>query len=230
MCNNQLKTERKENSTPRAIWSNIGLATISLVIYGFGVYLTILADIGVGPWDVFNTGLAKAFHTLYGNASVGVSLTVVVIDILMHEPIGISMFIDAVVVGKTVDLLNYLGLLKTPKTLAGSIVMMLIGLVIMGYMEYFYMKAALGCGPRDSFIVGLTKRSRKLSYGVITMIVQGSVLITGYLLGGKVGIGTLICVLCSGPSIQMAFNSMHFDATGVRHQDILTSFRILTKK
>ena len=76
------------------------LATVALFINGFGVYLTIHANIGAGPWDVFNLGLSKTFGILYGTASILVSSAILCIDIALKEPIGIAMFIDAVVVGK----------------------------------------------------------------------------------------------------------------------------------
>ena len=79
------------------------LAAVSLFVNGFGVYLTIQANIGAGPWDVLNLGISRSLGILYGTASVAVSLLILGIDILLKEPIGIAMFIDAVVVGKAVD-------------------------------------------------------------------------------------------------------------------------------
>ena len=206
------------------------LAFVSLFINGFGVYLTINANIGAGPWDVFNLGLSKTFGILYGNASIAVSFAVLMIDVAMHEPIGIAMFIDAVTVGKTVDLFNYLEFVPTPETLAGAVVMLLIGLTVMGYTQYLYMRASLGCGPRDTLLVGLKRHCRKLSIGAISVIILSVVTLIGYLLGGPVGIGTLLCAFCSGPIMQMAFHTVHFDATSIRHQSIPDSLRVMFSK
>ena len=82
------------------------IAAASLFVNGFGVYLTIHANIGAGPWDVLNIGLSRSLGILYGTASIAVSLSILLIDILLKEPIGIAMFIDAVVVGKSVDFFN----------------------------------------------------------------------------------------------------------------------------
>ncbi|MBR4668151.1 MAG: hypothetical protein IKO76_05270, partial [Butyrivibrio sp.] len=68
------------------------IAAISLFVNGFGVYLTIRANIGAGPWDVLNLGLSKTFGILYGTASVAVSYAILGIDIALKEPIGIAMF------------------------------------------------------------------------------------------------------------------------------------------
>lgn len=204
-------------------------AAAALFVNGLGVYLTIHANIGAGPWDVLNLGLSGTFAILYGTASISVSVSILIIDILMKEPIGIAMFIDAVVVGKAVDFFNYIDVVPVPQTLAGSILMIVIGLTIMGYTQYFYMKAALGCGPRDTLLVGLSRRMKKIPIGVISIGLLSLATFTGYLLGGPVGIGTIICAFCSGPIMQAAFHTVHFDATGISHQRIAESLGVLIK-
>ena len=221
-------TER--NNTPKKIILNMIYAAIALFVNGFGVYLTIHADIGAGPWDVFNLGLSKTFGILYGTASIAVSIAILIIDIILREPIGIAMFIDALTVGKSVDLFNFLDFIPVPKTLVGSIVMMICGLFIMGFTQYFYMKSALGCGPRDTLLVGLKRRSKKIPIGVISIALLSVVTLTGYLLGGKAGIGTLICAFLTGPIMQLAFKTVKFDATGITHQSIINTFYILFGK
>ena len=94
------------NRSAGAVVLNMLLAAVSLFVNGFGIYLTIQANIGAAPWDVLNLGLSRSLGILYGNASIAVSFTILVIDILLREPIGIAMFIDAVVVGKAVDFFN----------------------------------------------------------------------------------------------------------------------------
>ncbi|MGN0354657.1 MAG: YitT family protein [Muricoprocola sp.] len=215
-----MKKQEKQKSSAGSLLFRIVLAAFSLFVNGFGVYLTIHAGIGAGPWDVFNLGLSKTLGILYGTASIAVSLIILIIDIAMKEPIGIAMFIDAIVVGKSVDLFQSLAVIPTPKTLAGSIIMMFVGLFIMGYTQYFYMKAALGCGPRDTLLVGLKKRIQKIPIGGVSIIMLSIVTFIGYFLGGPVGIGTLISAFCAGPVMQFAFTTMHFDATRIRHQSI----------
>lgn len=206
------------------------IAAVSLFLNGVGVYLTIHANIGAGPWDVFTLGLANTLGILYGNANVAVSFTVIGIDILMREPIGLAMFIDAVVVGKTVDLCNYINIIPVPKTMAGGIVMMVIGLFIIGYTQYFYMRAALGCGPRDTLVVGLKRHIKRFPIGGISIVLLSVITFAGYLLGGQVGIGTLIFAFGAGPIMQLAFHTMKFDATGIKHQNIIESVRVLVRK
>ena len=216
-----------ENKTAGAILRNMLLAAVSLFINGFGVYLTIHADIGAAPWDVFNLGLSKTLGILYGNASIAVSFAILCIDILMREPIGIAMIIDALVVGKSVDLFNALDLIPVPQDLRSGVLMTLVGLVILGYTQYLYMRASLGCGPRDTLLVGLKKRLHKLPIGAISVALLSLVTLLGWLLGGKVGLGTVLCALASGPIMQFAFYTVRFDAASVSHQNIAASGKII---
>lgn len=218
------------NQTTRSILANALIAAVSLFINGLGVYLTIHADIGAGPWDVFNLGLSKTFGILYGNASIAVSLMILLIDILMREPIGIAMFIDAVVVGKAVDFFTWLELVPTPFTWYGSIAMILVGLTIMGYTQFLYMRAALGCGPRDTLLVGLARHISRVPIGAISIALLSLATLIGWLLGGPVGIGTLLCAFCAGPIMQMAFRSVGFDATTVRHQRVPETVKVVSGK
>lgn len=221
-----MKIQYPNNSRTR-ILSHMLLSAVSLFFNGFGVYLTIHAGIGAGPWDVFNLGLSKTLGILYGNASVAVSFAILFFDILLHEPIGLAMFIDAVTVGKAVDFFDRLNMVPVPKTVPGGIAMILIGLVIMGYTQYFYMAAALGCGPRDTLLVALGKRNPSLPIGFVSILLLSAATLVGFLLGGPVGIGTLVIAFITGPIMQLAFMSVHFDATAIVHQRLQESLRVL---
>ncbi|WP_026525089.1 YczE/YyaS/YitT family protein [Butyrivibrio sp. MB2005] len=220
----------KENRTTRAIVANMFLATISLFVNGFGVYLTIQANIGAGPWDVLNLGLSNTLGILYGTASVAVSYAILGIDIALKEPIGIAMFIDAFVVGKAVDLFNKLNVVHKCDSLWTGIPVMIIGLVIMAYTQYTYMSASLGCGPRDTLLVALAKRAKKIPIGIVSITLLSLATFIGWLLGGPVGIGTLICAFATGPIMQMAFASVKFNATKVHHQHLATTIKIFMNK
>ena len=219
--------ELRENRTPGAILLNMLIAAVSLFVNGFGIYLTIQANIGAAPWDVLSLGLSKSLGILYGNASIAISLTILLIDILLKEPIGIAMFIDAVVVGKAVDFFNWLHPVAPCRSLLTAVPVMLLGLVVLAYTQYTYMVASLGCGPRDTLLVGLARRLRRLPIGLVSVALLSTATLIGWLLGGPVGIGTLICAFGAGPIMQLAFRSVRFDATGTRHQRLRDSFRVL---
>ena len=222
-----LKVNAAVNKSAGDIMRNAVIAIVSLFVNGFGIYLTMRANIGASPWDVFNLGLSKTFGILYGTASIGVSLTILLIDILLKEPIGIAMFIDAVVVGKSVDFFNFINIVPKADNIVISILMMGVGLFIIGYTQLFYMRSSLGCGPRDSLLIGLKKRLKRMPIGVVSIAILSTATFIGYLLGGPVGIGTIICALCAGPIMQFAFQSLSFEATAIRHQNLKESFKIM---
>ena len=225
-----MKYALQANRTPGAILLNMLIATVSLFINGFGIYLTIQANIGAAPWDVLSLGLSKTLGILYGNAAIAVSVTILIFDILLKEPIGIAMFIDAVVVGKAVDFFNWTHLVTPCKSLLTAIPVMFTGLIILAYTQYTYMMASLGCGPRDTLMVGLAKRLKDLPIGLVSISLLATATLIGWLLGGPVGIGTLICAFCAGPIMQLAFRTVRFDATNVRHQTLKDSFKVFTAR
>ncbi len=220
----------KENRTTRAIVTNMFLAAVSLFVNGFGVYLTIQANIGAGPWDVLNLGLSKTLGILYGTASVAISYAILGVDIALKEPIGIAMFIDAFVVGKAVDFFNKINVVPKCDSMLKGIVIMLLGLVIMAYTQYTYMSASLGCGPRDTLLVALAKRANKIPIGAVSIALLSLATFIGWILGGPVGIGTLICAFATGPIMQMAFSSVKFDATHVHHQQLADSVKVFVDR
>ena len=221
------KNDLRGNRTAGAICLNALLAAVSLFANGFGVYLTIQANIGAGPWDVLNLGISKSLGMLYGTASIAVSVTILVIDILLREPIGLAMFIDAFVVGKAVDFFNMIRAVPPAASLLTGIPVMIAGLVIMAYTQYTYMISSLGCGPRDTLLVGLAKRARRIPIGAVSIALLSLATLVGWLLGGPVGVGTLICAFCAGPIMQFAFHTVRFDATLIRHQRLRDSARVL---
>jgi uncharacterized membrane protein YczE len=164
-----MQRDLRSNRTVSAILLNMLLAAVSLFVNGFGVYLTIQANLGAAPWDVLNLGLSKSLGILYGTASITVSLSILVIDILLKEPIGIAMFIDAIVVGKAVDFFNWIHAVPPCHSLLTGIPVMFVGLVILAYTQYTYMIASLGCGPRDTLLVGLAKRVKRIPIGAVSI-------------------------------------------------------------
>ena len=220
------KTTLQRNASPGAILLNMLIAAAALFANGFGIYLAIQANIGVGPWDVLSIGVSKTLGILYGTASVAISFAILAVDVLLREPIGLAMFIDAVVVGKTVDFFNRLDLVQPCTSLRAGVPMMLLGLVILAYTQFFYMSAALGCGPRDTLLVGLAKRFKRVPIGAVSIALLSVVTLAGWLLGGPVGVGTLIFAFCMGPIMQFAFRTVRFDATTIRHQHLLESLRV----
>ena len=217
-----------KNNTTLNIARNSLIATLGLMLFGLGVHLTIQADIGVAPWDALNLGLSKTFGILYGTASVIVSFAIIAVDLLLREPIGIGTVLDAVVVGKTVDLINWLGIIPfVEDNITVSIAVMLIGLFIMGLGQVVYMRAGLCCGPRDSLMLAINRRLKKLPVGAVSVLMMIIVLLVGWMLGGPIGIGTIVCTFGIGIMMQFAFVITRFEPKDVEHTGFLECWNIL---
>lgn len=217
-----------KNNTAWDIAKNSITAALGLMLFGLGVHLTIQANIGVAPWDTLNMGLSKTFGILYGTASVIVSFTIIAIDILLRERIGIGTVLDAIVVGKTVDLLNWLDIVPDMEdNFPVSIGMMLIGLFIMGLGQVVYMRAGLCCGPRDSLMLAINRRLKKLPVGAVSVLMMIIVLLVGWRLGGPIGIGTIVCTFGIGIMMQFAFVITRFEPKDVEHTGFLECWNML---
>ena len=217
-----------KNNTAWDIAKNSITAALGLMLFGLGVHLTIQANIGVAPWDTLNLGLSKTFGILYGTASVIVSFAIIAVDLLLREPIGIGTVLDAVVVGKTVDLINWLGIIPfVEDNITVSIAVMLTGLFIMGLGQVVYMKAGLCCGPRDSLMLAINRRFKKLPVGAVSVLMMLIVLFVGRRLGGPIGIGTIVCTFGIGIMMQFAFVITRFEPKDVEHTGFLECWNIL---
>jgi uncharacterized membrane protein YczE len=218
------------NQTRLDILKNSILATAGLMSFAVGTYLIIQANLGVNPWDTFCIGLSQKLGILYGTSSIIISFTVIAMDLILKEKIGIGTILDAIVVGKTVDLLNWLDIIPKQDNVIIGIIMLFVGFFIAGFSQYLYMKAGLSCGPRDGFQIAIGRRLHMIPIGGVNVIILSVVLVIGWFLDGPIGVGTLISPFAMGFMQQFAFNLMKFEPKEVVHQDLFGSIRVLLGK
>ena len=96
--------------------------------------------------------------------------------------------------------------------------------------SYYYIGAALGCGPRDALMVALGKRLKKTPIGLVRMLIEGTALLIGWALGAKVGLGTVISVFGMGTILQVTFQILKFDVKDITHEGLGDTWRSLSKK
>ena len=202
-----------------------GRIVAGLLVFAFGVHLTIFANIGLAPWDCLGMGIARHTPLNYGVSMMLMSLVILGIDLLLREKIGFGTIIDALLTGNFVQLFNDLNPFQENRNVWLGIVCMLIGFVFMAVGMWMYMKAGQCCGPRDSLLVGLGKRMPKLPIGLVEIILWAVVLLAGWLLGGPVGIGTLISTFGAGAVMQAVYQLIRFDPRDVRHRGVMELVR-----
>lgn len=195
----------------------IAQASFGLILCGFGIHLTVQANIGLGPWDAFAMGLSHHLPFSYGTASMCVSLLVVLVDLALNEHIGIGTLLDAVLVGQSLNVFEHLNLIPKQTNPWAGAAMMILGLFIVSFFQFVYMKAGLCCGPKDALLVGLGKRFSRVPIGVVNLVQLCCVLAAALMLGGPVGFGTLISAVGTGLTMQMTFRALHFEPRNMVH-------------
>ncbi len=196
-----------------------------LLVFAFGVHLTIFANIGLAPWDCLGMGISYHTPFTYGISMTLMSILILIIDLVMKERVGFGTVIDALLTGNFVQLFNDLNPLSETHSLPAGIVIMLIGFVFMALGMWIYMKAGQCCGPRDSLLVGLGRRLPRIPIGVVEILLWAVVLMLGWALGGPVGIGTLISTFGAGLVMQMVYQLIRFDPRQVHHRDVMEVVR-----
>lgn len=193
-----------------------------LIVFSLGVHLTIYANIGLAPWDCLGMGIAKHTPLNYGISMTIIAITILIIDILLKERIGFGTIIDAFLTGNFIQAFNTLNKLPENKNVWLGIIIMLVGFIFMALGMWIYMSSQQCCGPRDALLVGLGKRMPKIPIGIVEIILWAVVLLIGFLLGGPVGIGTVISTFGAGLIMQLVYNIIKFEPRKLKHRDVFT--------
>ena len=199
-----------------------------LFLYALGSYMTIQANVGLAPWECFQTGIMYKTGIMYGNIVVGVGVIIILIDFLLKEKIGFGTILNAMLIGKFVDLLNYIDLIPKLDNFPLGIGLLFAGEVVLCVGSFFYIGASMGAGPRDSMMVALGRRLNKLPIGVVRGILEATVLFLGWLMGAKVGIGTVIAVFGISTIMEFTFRILRFDVKGIKHENLVDTINRVT--
>ncbi|REF96227.1 putative membrane protein YczE [Asanoa ferruginea] len=168
-----------------------------LVLFGVSLALMVRADIGLGPWDVFHQGVAQRIGLSIG---LVVNLTAIVVLLLwipLRQRPGIGTVANVVVVGLVTD--GTLWLLPDLDALAPRIALLVAGILANAVATGLYVGAGLGPGPRDGLMTGLAARGHSIR--LVRTLIELTVLVIGWLLGGSVGVGTIVYALAIGPLV-----------------------------
>lgn len=166
-----------------------------LVLYGISSSLLVLAGLGLDPWDVFHQGLARHTPVAIGTWAILVGAAVLLLWIPLRQRPGIGTLSNVVLVGGTMDVV--LGHVHAPHGLAARIACLVVGVFLNGVATGAYIGAGLGPGPRDGLMTGLAARGHSIR--VVRTALEVTVLVTGWLLGGTVGVGTVLYAMSIGP-------------------------------
>lgn len=202
---------------------------IGYFLCALGMVMTINANIGVSPWDVLHQGISNVSSLTLGQANILVGLMIIIIDIVFGENIGWGTLFNMIFIGTFVDFIMFNNLVPIFKSFLPSLIMMLLGMLVLGYGVFTYIGAGYGAGPRDGLMVALTKKTNK-SVRFVKNSVEILALTIGYFLGGQVGIGTAIMAIGGGYFFQFAFKTVNFNISEVEHRFIVDDIKFIKSK
>ncbi|QGQ18041.1 hypothetical protein GC089_00600 [Cellulomonas sp. JZ18] len=171
--------------------------SLGLVLFGVSVALMIRADLGVGPWDVLHQGLAERLGLPVGWVVNGVAALVLLAWWPLRQRPGIGTVANVAVVGVVVEAV--LAALVVPQALPLRAALLVAGILLNAVATALYIGAGLGPGPRDGLMTGIAARGH--SVRVVRTVIELSVLAAGWLLGGTVGVGTVLFAAAIGPLV-----------------------------
>lgn len=169
---------------------------VGLALYGVSLALVLRAGLGLAPWDVLHQGLARHLDATVGQMVIAVSFVVLLLWVPLRERPGFGTFANAVLVGAFVDLT--LLVLDPAQGWPARVLLLICGVLLNGLATALYIGASLGPGPRDGLMTGLVRRTGH-SVRLVRTLIEVGVLAVGFLLGGTVGVGTLLYAVAIGP-------------------------------
>lgn len=200
---------------------------IGLFLYALGLILCIRADIGLAPWDAFGIGVNKVTGISYGNVSIITGIIILIVLVLFFkEKIGFATILNTILIGVFADLIVSLNIIPYMTNFFTGLLMLVIGQIVICYATYLYISVGLGSGPRDTLMVALGKKFPNVPIGIVRGSIEGTVLLIGWLLGAKVGIGTVIYVFGIGFVLQTTFKLLKFDVKSVVHESVFDTVNI----
>ena len=173
---------------------------VGLVLYGVSLAWMVRGDLGLAPWDVLHSGLIRHLPITLGQAVVVMSFVVLLAWVPLRETPGLGTISNALVVGFSAD--ATLALLDRPDSVVLRVGLMVAGVLLCGLAGALYIGAQLGRGPRDGLMTGLARRTGH-SLRLVRTGIEVTVVLVGLLLGGTLGLGTVLYALAIGPLTQL---------------------------
>jgi uncharacterized membrane protein YczE len=173
------------------------------LLFGLSIEMMVKADLGFTPWVVFEQALTIHFPITLGQAIITVAVVISLIDLALRQPLGWGTLANTLSIGLWVDWLSPI-VPAVPNVLWFQIPYLLLSVLVMGFATAIYVGVNAGAGPRDSLMLAISRRAT-VSVRVARAVIEIVVVIVGWLLGGSVGLGTLLFALTIGPAVQFAF-------------------------
>ena len=191
---------------------------IGLALIGVCIAFMKHANLGLGPWDVLNDSLAGLTGIQLGTISIVVGAILLLLWIPMRERPGAALIPSIVLIGAFTNI--GMAMVQTASSALLRATWLLAGIVFASFGSALYLGSQLGAGPRDGLMLGLSRKTG-WSVGRTRTAMEVVVLAVGWILGGAVGIGTVISAVTIGPAIQLLTGKTRKQRTGVDQRQVL---------
>ena len=209
--------------------ARLGWLVLGLAVSAVGIVMMLNANVGLEPWSVLQQGMAQSFGISYGTATVIVGAAAIGAAVLCGESFGVGTVINILLCALLIDGLLALGWIPAMQSLGSGILMLLGGLELLVLGTWLYMKSCLGAGPRDALMVALARKTGR-SVGLCRAAVEAVVVAAGWLLGGQVGIGTVIAAFGLGTLFDVNFHLLRFYPAQLHQENIAETLRQLSRR
>ncbi|MBM3805227.1 MAG: hypothetical protein FJW19_01090 [Actinobacteria bacterium] len=170
---------------------------IGLAVFAVGISMQMNANIGAPPWDVFHQGVAKQTGISVGRIIVLTGFVLLFFWIPLRQRPGLGTILNALEIGLVADIA--LAVIPEPTNIFIRVAMALVGIVVVAIGSGLYIGSALGPGPRDGLMTGLAQHGIPIRVG--RTVIEVTVLIVGFVLGGQVGVATVAFAFGVGPLV-----------------------------
>ncbi|MFZ9674952.1 MAG: YczE/YyaS/YitT family protein [Ilumatobacteraceae bacterium] len=183
-----------------------------LACFGTGITLFLQSHLGLPPWDVFHKGVAEKTDISIGTVIIGTGVLLLLLWIPLRQRPGLGTVLNALEIGLVVNLTK--GIIGEPEALLARSIMLVGGLLIVAFGSAMYIGAGLGPGPRDGLMMGLAERG--VSVRMARTVIEVAVVVVGVLLGGTIGVGTILFAVGIGPLVQVLLPRFDIRPVGER--------------
>lgn len=209
------------------------VSKIIQLFFGFflialGVVLMRTAGLGMSPWGTFHDGVSKITGIEFGTVTQLTGLTIVLLSLLLKIYPGVGTLLNMYFCGFFINIIYKYNLIPPANHIIIQVLYLIIGIWILALGIYTYISVGYGAGPRDGLMVGLVNKTGK-SVSAVRTFTEGMALFIGFILGGQIGIGTLITAFSIGHAIQVIFKWRNYNPKVNKHLSIVEFFTMIFK-
>lgn len=203
------------------------IVLLSLAFFAMGnVFCVLAGSAGTNAWNTLALGMSGTWDLSFGTATLLISITIVVIDIIFKGKIGFGTLMNATLVAFFSDLfINWFSFIPAAQSQFVGVIYALIGQLILSFGAVFYMSPGLGAGPRDTLMIILGNRFPKAPIGTVKFGMEIGVMLAGVLLGAPFGFGTVLSIATQSSLFQLACKVCRYEPRDAVHEDMVETVR-----